>query len=176
MLRRVGASYLMCASAGRFAQTQTTRVAAAAPVCVPSLFSTTVLKNTLGFNHAIRGYCTPSADDDEMEPLPDLPPFKTWAEVSKEFIVIHEEFAECRLNIGDAKDSVGTTYFGDDIKDAKSSTERVLARYAQLKDNLKSTDGQEGVESGMLTRLEKEYDIKFKQLQGELDEVMAFCE
>jgi len=40
---------------------------------------------------------------------------------------LNEEFAEARYALADAEESVGTTYFADDLEDARDATEKVAA-------------------------------------------------
>ena len=105
-----------------------------------------------------------------------ISPLKNWDDVSGQLNTIHSEFAESRELIGDAKDSVGSTYFADDIQDAIETTERCLARYSALKAAIAAGSKLEGAEAGLEERVKREYDMKFKQLAEELKEVMKFCE
>ena len=43
---------------------------------------------------------------------------------------LNEEFAEARYALADAEESVGTTYFADDLEDARDATEKVAAAAA----------------------------------------------
>ena len=43
---------------------------------------------------------------------------------------LNEEFAEARYALADAEESVGTTYFADDLEDARDATEKVGAAAA----------------------------------------------
>ena len=43
---------------------------------------------------------------------------------------LNEEFAEARYALADAEESVGTTYFADDLEDARDATEKVAATAA----------------------------------------------
>jgi hypothetical protein len=96
--------------------------------------------------------------------------FESWDDVQGPIRAVHDQFAESREALTDAKDSVGTTYFADDVADAKELSENCLKSYADLKNAITLRGTPE-----ILARLEREYDIKFKQLQAELDEVMELC-
>ena len=41
---------------------------------------------------------------------------------------LNTEFAEARYALADAEESVGTTYFSDDLEDAKDATDKVRSR------------------------------------------------
>lgn len=43
---------------------------------------------------------------------------------------LNAEFAEARYALADAEESVGTTYFSDDLEDARDATEKVAAAAA----------------------------------------------
>ena len=47
---------------------------------------------------------------------------------------LNEEFAEARYALADAEESVGTTYFADDLEDARDATEKVGAAAALAHD------------------------------------------
>lgn len=75
-----------------------------------------------------------------------------------------DQFGEARELITDATESVGTTYFSEDIHDAQEQTTVVLNAWEALKEELRrSGDGK------ALEALEKEHEMKMKQLQQELE-------
>jgi len=49
---------------------------------------------------------------------------------------LNTEFAEARYALADAEESVGTTYFSDDLEDARDATDKVLERYEGMKESL----------------------------------------
>jgi hypothetical protein len=90
------------------------------------------------------------------------------AGAAKEMQELMELFAEARELISEARESVGTVYFGDDLEDAIKSKDDVLTQWTSLQKRLE-IDGAHDV----LTRMQREYDVKFRQLQAEVEELMS---
>lgn len=77
-----------------------------------------------------------------------------------------ECFAEARALITDAMESVGTTYFADDMEDAEKQTAETMKRWGALQAELESRGAAE-----QLQRVRNMYELKIKQLQAELETV-----
>jgi hypothetical protein len=76
---------------------------------------------------------------------------------------VNDLFTEARELVGEAYESIGSTYYPDDIEDAKTATADALGAYAAL---------LEGAEPGRSEKLRREYTLKFRQLEGELEKVL----
>ncbi|KAK7199860.1 hypothetical protein NESM_000033900 [Novymonas esmeraldas] len=77
-----------------------------------------------------------------------------------------DSFAEARALITDAMESVGTTYFADDMEDAETQTKDVLTRWEALQADLEGSG-----ETEQLQRVRSMYELKIKQLKAELETV-----
>lgn len=66
----------------------------------------------------------------------------------------------------DAMESVGTTYFTDDMEDAEAQTKEVLKQWATLQADLEKAGQTEE-----LRKLRNMHDLKMKQMEGELEAV-----
>ncbi|CAC9549664.1 conserved hypothetical protein [Leishmania infantum JPCM5] len=77
-----------------------------------------------------------------------------------------DSFAEACELITDAKESVGTTYFADDMEDAEKQTQDVLNRWESLQAALEHKGTAEE-----LQKVRNMYDLKIKQLKAELETV-----
>ncbi|CAG9583671.1 conserved hypothetical protein [Leishmania major strain Friedlin] len=77
-----------------------------------------------------------------------------------------DSFAEACELITDAKESVGTTYFADDMEDAEKQTHDVLNRWESLQAALERKGTAEE-----LQKVRNMYDLKIKQLKAELEAV-----
>jgi hypothetical protein len=80
-------------------------------------------------------------------------------------------FAEARELIDDAKESQGTAYFSDDAKDAENKTTETIAMWNQLCDDLAASN-----QCDELEKLKREYNVKFRQLGAELEELLDKAE
>ena len=78
-----------------------------------------------------------------------------------DFELLEEEFAEARELLSDAEEAMGTTYFNDDLDDAREATEKVLERYESMKASL-----PEG--SDELMDLQRSLGLKIEELRGRL--------
>lgn len=79
-----------------------------------------------------------------------------------------DAFGEARELIGDARESIGTVYFADDLNDAIKAKDDVLSQWKHIQDTLEAEAATD-----RLVKLQKEYDVKFRQLQAEVEELMA---
>ncbi|CUG89065.1 Hypothetical protein, putative [Bodo saltans] len=79
-----------------------------------------------------------------------------------------DQFAEARELIGDARESLGTTYFSDDLDDAIKAKDDVLTQWKSVQQTLEAASA-----SDRLSKLQREYDVKFRQLEAEVEELMA---
>jgi murein L,D-transpeptidase YcbB/YkuD len=79
-----------------------------------------------------------------------------------------DAFAEARELISDARESLGTTYFSDDLDDAIKAKDDVIAEWKSVQEKLESAGA-----SDRLVKLQREYDVKFRQLEAEVEELMA---
>ncbi|AIO02291.1 hypothetical protein LPMP_351540 [Leishmania panamensis] len=77
-----------------------------------------------------------------------------------------DSFAEACELLTDAKESVGTTYFADDIEDAENQTQDVLKRWESLQADLEHQGAAE-----QLQRVRSMYELKIKQLKAEFETV-----
>ena len=59
----------------------------------------------------------------------------------------------------DAEEAMGTTYFNDDLEDAKEATEKVLDRYERMKESM-----PEG--SAERVELQRSVGLKIEELRG----------
>ncbi|KAG5465450.1 hypothetical protein CUR178_00153 [Leishmania enriettii] len=75
-------------------------------------------------------------------------------------------FTEACELIEDARESVGTTYFADDMEDAETQTQDVMKRW----DNLQAELEEQGAVE-QLQKLRNTYELKIKQLKAELETV-----
>eukprot|EP01062_Namystynia_karyoxenos_P035186 TRINITY_DN257_c1_g1_i1.p1 TRINITY_DN257_c1_g1~~TRINITY_DN257_c1_g1_i1.p1 ORF type:complete len:145 (+),score=42.79 TRINITY_DN257_c1_g1_i1:103-537(+) len=75
---------------------------------------------------------------------------------------VNELFAEARDEIGAARESVGTTYFMDELDAAKEAVESCLSEYHALLADAGGEDGQ---------RLANEMGAKMSQLEEELQQL-----
>ena len=72
---------------------------------------------------------------------------------------LEAEFAEARELLSDAEEAMGTTYFNDDLEDAKEATEKVLDRYERMKESM-----PEG--SAERLELQRSVGLKIEELRG----------
>lgn len=72
---------------------------------------------------------------------------------------LNDEFAEARELLSDAEEAIGTTYFEDDLEDARIAVEQVLERYESIKASL-----PEG--SDELVDLQRSVGLKMEELRG----------
>ena len=87
---------------------------------------------------------------------------KSDAELAKRLSDFQHQFGEARLLIEDAADSVGTTYFEEDLADAKEGTEQAVALYESIiRDCADGTDAGEKRKAGVVA----ENDMKMQQLK-----------
>ncbi|KPI85768.1 hypothetical protein ABL78_5159 [Leptomonas seymouri] len=77
-----------------------------------------------------------------------------------------DSFAEARELIKDAMESVGTTYFADDMTDAEAQAGDVLKRWADVQAFLEKSGAKEE-----LQKLRNMHDLKIKQMEAELETV-----
>lgn len=77
-----------------------------------------------------------------------------------------DAFGEARELTKDAMESVGTTYFADDMEDAEAQTKEVLKRWAELQADLEKAGQTEE-----LRKLRNMHDLKMKQMEAELETV-----
>jgi enamine deaminase RidA (YjgF/YER057c/UK114 family) len=77
-----------------------------------------------------------------------------------------DSFAEARELIKDAMESVGTTYFADDMEDAEQQAKDVLKRWADVQAFLEKSG-----ETAELQKLRNMHDLKIKQMEAELETV-----
>ena len=77
-----------------------------------------------------------------------------------------ESFAEARELIKDAMESVGTTYFAEDMADAEAQTKDVLKRWVDVQAFLEASGQEEE-----LQKLRNMHDLKIKQMEAELETV-----
>ena len=73
-----------------------------------------------------------------------------------------ESFAEARELIKDAMESVGTTYFAEDMADAEAQTKDVLKRWVDVQAFLEASGQEEE-----LQKLRNMHDLKIKQMEAE---------
>lgn len=85
-------------------------------------------------------------------------------EVRERMTEFQEAFAEARLLIAECEESAGTVYFSEDLEDATEQTKATMAHW----DNLRALF-QERKETAALEQLRKEYEVKLKQLELELE-------
>ena len=74
---------------------------------------------------------------------------------------LEDEFAEARELLSDAEEAMGTTYFNDDLKDAREATEKVLERYESMKASLPKGSNE-------LIELQRSLGLKIEELRGRL--------
>jgi murein L,D-transpeptidase YcbB/YkuD len=79
-----------------------------------------------------------------------------------------DAFAEARELISDARESLGTTYFSDDLDDAIKAKDDVITEWKSVQQKLETAGA-----SDRLVKLQREYDVKFRQLEAEVEELMA---
>lgn len=77
-------------------------------------------------------------------------------------------FGEARELIGDARESLGTVYFSDDLEDAIKAKDDVLSTWKSVQAQL----GESG-STDVLGKLQREHDVKFRQLEAEVEELMS---
>lgn len=102
------------------------------------------------FEHTAAPAAVGAAEDDLSTQLNDL----------------MDSFAEARELIKDAMESVGTTYFADDMEDAEAQTKDVLKRWSDVQAFLESSGQTEE-----LRKLRNMHDLKIKQMEAELETV-----
>jgi hypothetical protein len=95
----------------------------------------------------------------------------TSEQLAKQLNDLMADFAEARELIGEAKEALGTNYFSEDASDAKAATEKVLGEFKRLKQQL-----SEGGQTEAVTKIEREYNVKFDQLAAELADVLEHDE
>tara|TARA_B110001452_G_scaffold171833_1_gene143917 strand:- start:1688 stop:2002 length:315 start_codon:yes stop_codon:yes gene_type:complete len=72
---------------------------------------------------------------------------------------LSDEFAEARELLSDAEEAIGTTYFEEDLEDARIAVEQVLERYDSIKASL-----PEG--SDELMNLQRSLGLRMEELRG----------
>ncbi|KAG5490021.1 hypothetical protein JKF63_00140 [Porcisia hertigi] len=77
-----------------------------------------------------------------------------------------ESFEEARELIAEASESVGTTYFAEDIEDAMNQTRDVLRRWESLQGMMEREGSVE-----QLQKVRNMYALRIKQLEAELETV-----
>lgn len=95
-------------------------------------------------------------------------PLETDAEIAKAVEELNAEFSEARDLIKEAMESLGTTYQSDDAKDAIDQTKKTMDLYESIKSRIENREN--------LDRVMKENDLKFRQLQAELEQVLSHDE
>jgi len=85
------------------------------------------------------------------------------SDVNAEMGSINDLFVEARELIADALDSQGSTYFDDDLEDARDMVKQTTEAYEALLDKLDDT------KRGEISRL---MGMKMEQLKGELGQIM----
>jgi hypothetical protein len=85
------------------------------------------------------------------------------AKIREELESLGQMYAEAREEIENARESLNTTYFDDDLKIAKEYVDKIWAKYQELLQSL--PQDQAG-------RLKREQHPKMLQLQQELDDLM----
>lgn len=78
---------------------------------------------------------------------------------------INDQFAEARELINDAFESIGSNYYSDDAEDAKMAVAATLDMYRSLLSD-------EAYPQEARTKVDREYGMKMKQLEGELEKVL----
>ncbi|KAG5488549.1 hypothetical protein JIQ42_00156 [Leishmania sp. Namibia] len=95
-----------------------------------------------------------------------VPPPEKKPTANEQVDELMDSFTEACELITDARESVGTTYFADDMEDAETQTQDVLKRW----DNLQADLEQQGAVE-QLQKLRNTYELKIKQLKAELETV-----
>ncbi|KAG5464712.1 hypothetical protein LSCM4_00153 [Leishmania orientalis] len=95
-----------------------------------------------------------------------VPPPEKNPTANKQVDELMDSFTEACELITDARESVGSTYFADDMEDAETQTQDVLKRW----DNLQADLEQQGAVE-QLQNLRNTYELKIKQLKAELETV-----
>lgn len=105
-----------------------------------------------------RSYATPSEDA-----LAAVEALKR-PEVASRLNEWIDSFGEARELIKDAMDSVGTTYFSEDMEDAAKQTQDTMQRWEDIMKLL--TDSGD---AAAVARLQREHELKMKQIKEELE-------
>ncbi|KEG09663.1 hypothetical protein DQ04_04851050 [Trypanosoma grayi] len=87
-------------------------------------------------------------------------------EVSSRLLELMEAFAESRELITESRESIGTVYAAEDIRDAREQTEKTLTLWKELQAYLTELG-----DTAALERLKREHDVKMAQLREELEDV-----
>jgi hypothetical protein len=74
-------------------------------------------------------------------------------------------FGECRMDIDDARESIGTTYYSDDALNAQQSVDAVMKQWLHCQSlaTVQSND--------VLNRLKQSWALKLEQLKGEYQQM-----
>ena len=103
--------------------------------------------------------------------LPTPKPITSEPELATRLKAFNDQYAEARLLIDDATESVGTTYFEEDLVDAKEGTESTVGMYEGI---LRDCAGDAGAK--MRGKVEAENKLKVAQLKEQYLEVQKHCE
>lgn len=79
--------------------------------------------------------------------------------------VLGDMFGECRMDIDDARESIGTTYYSDDALYAQQTMNNVLAQYKYCIE----VAGRQNKDT--LNRLKQSWALKLEQLKGEYEQM-----
>ena len=85
------------------------------------------------------------------------------SELEQRLATFNDQFAEARLCLADALESKETTYFKDDIRDAKEAMDKTLEIYTQLLDDLSEEQR---------AQVDDANGLKVKSLQEEYDQLV----
>ena len=78
-------------------------------------------------------------------------------ELEEQLEQLNDEFAEARDLLSDAEESIGTTYFEDDLEDAKVAVEQVFERYDAMRTALPEDEVMD---------LQRSIGLKIEELRG----------
>ncbi|KPA80063.1 hypothetical protein ABB37_05076 [Leptomonas pyrrhocoris] len=126
-----------------------TTTVAANPIAATAVAAPLTLCATKRFENTTSGVAGASGDDRSTQ-LNDL----------------MDSFGEARELIKDASESVGTTYFADDMADAETQVKDVLKRWADVQALLEKSG-----KTAELQKLRNMHELKMKQMEAELETV-----
>jgi hypothetical protein len=72
-------------------------------------------------------------------------------------------FATARLDVEDSLESLGTTYFSEDLENARRSVDHVIREYERILDELNETEKR---------KMKESWSMRIEQLKQELQEVI----
>eukprot|EP00041_Stephanoeca_diplocostata_P030790 m.940413 g.940413 ORF g.940413 m.940413 type:complete len:172 (+) comp23828_c0_seq3:125-640(+) len=88
-------------------------------------------------------------------------------DVDKHMRLLAGKFAETRLELEDCADSVGTTYFSDDLNICIECVDDVLNTYEEIMQHHTANDDTDSAK-----RLRESWALKLEQLKGELAQLL----